>query len=105
MCSQFLHHLTLEQAVLVLAKMAEAAVHRVVAVDLIRSRLNWVQVWLATRLLSRSRVVHFDGPQSVRAAFTRPEMHVITSRIGFAHVDITSHWPCRFVLVGKPNDC
>lgn len=99
-CSQFLHHLTDQQAEGVLRKMADAATQQVIVVDLVRSQLNWWQVWLATRILSRSAVVHFDGPQSVRAAFTIDEMKTLAERVGFTRFSITSHWPCRFTLVG-----
>ena len=100
LCSQFLHHLTDQQTEGVLNKMAEAATQQVIAVDLVRSHLNWWQVWLATRILSRSTIVHFDGPQSVRAAFTLDEVKAIADRVGFARFSVTSHWPCRFTLVG-----
>jgi 2-polyprenyl-3-methyl-5-hydroxy-6-metoxy-1,4-benzoquinol methylase len=103
-CSQFLHHLPDEQAELVLGKMATAARLRVIVVDLIRSRFNWLQVWLATRILSRSRIVHFDGPQSIRAAFTLDEVRVVAERIGFSRFSIESRWPCRFTLVGDLFD-
>lgn len=103
LCSQFLHHLTDRQTEGVLGKMATAATYRVIVVDLVRSQLNWWQVWLATRVLSRSSVVHFDGPQSVRAAFTVKEMKMIAERVGFARFSITSHWPCRFTLVGDTS--
>ena len=55
MCSQFLHHLTKQQAEDVLRTMMEAAEHRVFVVDLVRSRFNWLQVWLATRSLTKSK--------------------------------------------------
>ncbi len=100
MCSQFLHHLTDSQAEFVLQKMAEWARRRVVVVDLIRSRLNWLQVAFATRTLSRSQVVHFDGPQSIRAAFTLAEISTMAHQAGFARINIRRRWPCRFVLVG-----
>ena len=103
LCSQFLHHLTEQQAEAVLNKMAGAAKQLVIVVDLVRSQLNWWQVWLATRILSRSAIVHFDGPQSVRAAFTVEEMKAIAARVGFASFSITSHWPCRFTLVGDTS--
>lgn len=104
MCSQFLHHLTDDQTAFALRNMAGAAVHRVVAVDLVRSRWNWWQVWLATRALSRSKIVHFDGPQSIRAAYTVREMATLAREIGFVDFAITRHWPCRFVLVGDLDD-
>ncbi len=100
MCSQFLHHLTDEQTERVLGKMATAATQRVIVVDLVRARLNWLQVWFVTHTLSRSKIVHFDGPQSICASFTIDEMKSIASRIGFSELSIKSHWPCRFVLAG-----
>ncbi len=103
MCSQFLHHLTNEDAEIVLRKMKSAASQRVVVVDLERSRANWLQVWFATRVLTRSKVVHFDGPQSIRAAFTVAEFHVLTQQAGFTNFVIRRKWPCRFVLVGETN--
>ena len=104
MCSQFLHHLTVEQTESVLLKMASAARHRVVVIDLARTRWNWLQVVIATRVLSRSKVVHFDGPQSVRAAYTFAEIRAIASRVGFVSFSIESRWPCRFVLIGDVNE-
>ena len=103
-CSQFLHHLTNEQAAEVLAKMASAAMRRVVVVDLVRSQLNWLQVWLATRMLSRSRVVHFDGPQSIRAAFTTTELRALADPCNFGSLTIRTDWPCRLTLTGALQD-
>ncbi len=103
MCSQFLHHLPNEDVAVVLRKMKSAASKRVVVVDLERSRANWLQVWFATRVLSRSKVVHFDGPQSVRAAFTVAEFKSLAKEAGFASFEIRRKWPCRFVLVGETD--
>lgn len=103
MCSQFLHHLTAEQVRVVLRAMGRAATKRVLVVDLERSRANWLQVWFATRVLSRSKVVHFDGPQSVRAAFTVKEFRAVAQEIGFASVNIRRKWPCRFVFIGETH--
>lgn len=103
MCSQFLHHLTDEDAEIVLRKMKSAATKRVVVVDLERGLANWCQVWFATRVLTRSKVVHFDGPQSIRAAFTVAEFKNLAQTVGFASFVIRRKWPCRFVLVGETN--
>jgi 2-polyprenyl-3-methyl-5-hydroxy-6-metoxy-1,4-benzoquinol methylase len=103
-CSQFLHHLTAREAVKLMRKMRAVARHRVVVVDLIRSRLNWVQVCFATRVLTRSPIVHVDGPRSVRAAFQVKEIEDIARQVDFRRVAITSHWPCRFLLVGDIHD-
>lgn len=100
MCTTFLHHLSSEDVTTVLQKMRQAARKRVVIVDLERGYLNWVLVWLACRLWSRSPVVHFDGPQSVRAAFTLDEMKQLATDAGFSHFRVRRYWPCRFVFVG-----
>ncbi len=67
--SLFLHHLTEEQAVALLRRLAHAG--RVVLVnDLARSPPGYILAWVGTRVLSRSPVVHLDGPRSVEGAFT-----------------------------------
>lgn len=102
MCSTFLHHLDEAGALNFLRKMRDATEHRIVVVDILRSRTNWCLIWLATRLLSRSTVVHFDGPQSVRAAFTVAEMRQIAAQAGIQDIRIRAAWPCRFLMVGRP---
>lgn len=102
MCSTFLHHFTESQAVEILRKMTSAAELRVIVVDLVRSPLNWGQAWLATRIFSRSQVVHYDGPQSIRAAFTLSEIHRLAEEAGLKDIRLRRSWPCRFVLVGRP---
>ncbi len=102
-CSTFLHHFTDQEAEHILRKMTAAARGRVVVVDLARSRLNWWQVWLATRMFSRSGVVHFDGPQSIKAAFTPREVRQLAERAGLKNIRLRRSWPCRFVLTGEPG--
>lgn len=103
-CSQFLHHLPDSQAIDVLAKMIQSASRRVIVVDLVRSRWNWLQVWMATRLLSRSPIVHFDGPQSIRAAFQLSEVQRLARDAGCSDFRIRSSWPCRFVLIERIHE-
>lgn len=100
MCTTFLHHLSESDATLALQKMRDAARKRVVIVDLERGALNWMLVWLGCHLLTRSPVVRFDGPQSVRAAFTIDEIRKLAADIGFKRLRVQRSWPARFVLVG-----
>jgi len=98
--SLFLHHLSNDDAVTALRRMAAAG--RVVFVtDLVRSRMALLQVWIACRLLTRSRVNWHDGPASVRAAFTPVEAADLAKRAGWADVALTKRRPCRFLLTGR----
>jgi 2-polyprenyl-3-methyl-5-hydroxy-6-metoxy-1,4-benzoquinol methylase len=98
MCSLFLHHLSEQEAVRLLRNMATAAGSLVLVNDLCRSRLGYALAWLGCRLLTRSRVVHVDGPRSVAAAFTVDEAARLGQTAGLRDVTISRHWPERFLL-------
>lgn len=97
-CSLFLHHLSDADAEALLARMAAAANRLVLVNDLDRSRFSYLAVWLACRLLSRSPVVRFDGPASVRSAFTAEEAAALAGRAGLAGATARWRFPCRFLL-------
>lgn len=97
-CTLFLHHFSDEDAVRILAAMRRLARCAVIVDDLQRTNFGW---WLATagcRILSRSPVVHFDGPQSVRAAFSCDEVMQLAHSAGLNHATLRRHWPERFML-------
>lgn len=83
-CGLFLHHLADADAAAVLAAMGRSARVGGVVLDLLRSRRGYAMVWLAMRVLTRSRVVHVDGPRSVRAAFTADELAGLAERAGLS---------------------
>jgi menaquinone-9 beta-reductase len=97
-CSLFLHHFDEQQAIRVLKKMHELARYAVIVDDLDRSRLGWWLARIGVHLLSRSPVVHFDGPQSVLAAFTVDEAKAIASKAGLCGITIEKHWPERWMM-------
>lgn len=103
MCSLFLHHLSGSEAVCVLRRMKESASRLVLVNDLERSRPGFALAWLGTRLLSRSHVVRYDGPVSVRAAFSTGEARSLAERAGLTHISVKRRWPFRFLLAGKPS--
>ena len=96
--SLFLHHLDEEQAVELLRHMAAAARCLVLVNDLERGRLGYLLAWLGTRLLTRSRIVHVDGPRSVEGAFTKSEAQALAGRAGLEGATIGWRWPCRYLL-------
>jgi 2-polyprenyl-3-methyl-5-hydroxy-6-metoxy-1,4-benzoquinol methylase len=98
MTSLFLHHLETAVGVQLLRRMAAAARVMVLVNDLRRSPGHYLLAVAATRLLSRSPVVHVDGPRSVAAAFTLPEVRQLANDAGLAPIHLSRHWPYRFLL-------
>jgi 2-polyprenyl-3-methyl-5-hydroxy-6-metoxy-1,4-benzoquinol methylase len=98
MCSLFLHHLDDSEALLLLKRMRDAARQLVLIDDLRRTWLGYWLAWLGCRVLTRSRVVHKDGPLSVAGAFTSTEACDLAQRAGLLGATITHHWPQRFLL-------
>jgi 2-polyprenyl-3-methyl-5-hydroxy-6-metoxy-1,4-benzoquinol methylase len=101
--SLFLHHLGDEEAQGVLASMAAAAGRAVIVNDLVRSRLNLWMVGAASRLLSRSPIVHVDAALSIRAAFTREELRTLADRAGVRGATIGPGGIGRMMLVWRRN--
>ena len=97
-CSLFLHHLTEEQAVVVLRKMREAAGTLALVNDLERSRLGWWAAYLGTRALTRSPMVHFDGVVSVEGSFTPGEALAVADKAGWDGATVRRKFPFRYLL-------
>jgi 2-polyprenyl-3-methyl-5-hydroxy-6-metoxy-1,4-benzoquinol methylase len=97
-CSLFLHHLGEKDAVVLLERMARAATRLVLVDDLVRSTAGYLLACVGGRILSRSSVVHADGPASVRAAFSIDEVRALATRAGLERATIRRHWPERFLL-------
>jgi menaquinone-9 beta-reductase len=97
-CSLFLHHFDEQQAVRVLRKMHELARYAIIVDDLHRSWFGWWLAKIGVHLISRSPIVHFDGPQSVRAAFTDKEAMTIASKAGLQGVAVRRRWPVRWLM-------
>lgn len=101
MSNLFLHHLNTDQATRVLATMGQAA-HDPGAVvlinDLRRARVTQGLVTLGSYALSRSPVVHIDGPRSARAAWTVRELRDLARAAGLDRAHVAGAWPCRMLL-------
>jgi len=93
----FLHHLSHDQAVGLLARMSQAT-DTVIINDLARGPMGYAAARLGTRLLSRSPIVHIDGPLSVRAAFTPVEVRALADRAGLKEAKIEPRFPFRWLL-------
>jgi 2-polyprenyl-3-methyl-5-hydroxy-6-metoxy-1,4-benzoquinol methylase len=96
--SLFLHHLDDDDAVAVLRRLPMLCRYEAWMDDLNRSAWgHWLARW-GCRIVTRSPVVRFDGPASVRSAWTPDEALALAHRAGLANVWVERRWPERFVL-------
>lgn len=100
-CSLFLHHLDESQAEPLLRRMAEATRRMVLVNDLARSRIGYFLAEVVGRLVTRSPIVHVDGPLSVAGAFTPAEALALAAKAGLSGATVSRHWPWRFLLKWK----
>lgn len=99
MCHLFLHHLGSDDIVTLLRRMRESGAKAVVITDLRRTRRGYALAWLASRLLTRSPVVHADALLSVRGALTVGELRRLATAAGYEEPRIETVWPQRMLLV------
>jgi 2-polyprenyl-3-methyl-5-hydroxy-6-metoxy-1,4-benzoquinol methylase len=96
--SLFLHHLDESDAVSFLRRAADVACRTLMISDLVRSRVGLILAYAATRVFTRSPVVHFDGPISVRGAFSVAQLQEMATRAGLESASVVRHWPCHMFL-------
>lgn len=97
-CSLFLHHLDEKEGCVLLGRLRDAAERLLLVHDLVRGPVGYAMAYAGTRLLSRSPIVHHDGPLSVRAALTIAEVRALAARCGMADARVSWQWPFRFLL-------
>ena len=76
----------------------------VVISDLRHSAFGYFLAWVMCRLLSRSPIVHHDGPVSVRAAWTLEELRTMAAEAGLVRAQVRSCWPWRMLLVWQNRE-
>lgn len=103
LCSLFLHHLEFDQAIELLKKMRKAAKRMLIVTDLERSATHCALAHAVSRLVTRSRIVHVDAAQSVKAAFSREELSDIAAQAGLGKAVLRRHWPFRLMLTWEPE--
>ena len=104
MCSLFLHHLETAMVCRLIRNMADATGRALLVSDLQRTRLGLLLAWTSARLFSRSPIVHFDAPASVRAAFTIDELEEVVRTAGLEHARVTRAMPERMLLEWTPPE-
>ena len=99
--SLFLHHLDDDGAVALLAAMADSASRTLLVQDLRRTVAGYLLASGVLRVISRSDVVHTDGPRSVEGAFSLGEASVLARRAGLEGARVEACWPQRFRLTWR----
>jgi 2-polyprenyl-3-methyl-5-hydroxy-6-metoxy-1,4-benzoquinol methylase len=102
-CTLFLHHLALAEAQKLLVNM-RAAAPLVVISDLRRCSVGYAIAQAACRMLTRSPIVHYDGPQSVASAFSLAEMRNLCQAAGLANAIVRPVWPWRILVIHRHGE-
>lgn len=82
LCSLALHHFSERDAAGVLGEMKRIG-RATACIDLERSRLAQIGIWLMTTLLIRDPMVQHDGRLSIRRAFSGSEMKSLAQQAGW----------------------
>lgn len=96
--SLFLHHLSEKTIVEIFSLIKERASIGLVMSDLERSKIGYLMTYAASRLLSRSTIVHQDGLKSVQAALTKSEFLKLSKIAGLNNCLINRIYPCNLLL-------
>jgi ubiquinone/menaquinone biosynthesis C-methylase UbiE len=80
--SLLVHHLDPDAARALFAEMLRVARIGVVVNDLVRSRATWLGAWLLAHVATRNRLTRYDGPLSVRRAYSVAELTALLASAG-----------------------
>ena len=97
--AMFLHHLSGEDAVRVLAELDRVASRGVIASDILRH--DRAYAWITLFTLFATPMVKHDGRASVAQAFTKPEVMAMRERAGLGYAEYHRHFAHRFALAGE----
>jgi ubiquinone/menaquinone biosynthesis C-methylase UbiE len=102
MCSLALHHFSSADALEIFQRIYQMARNGYLVND---PRRNWLALWTAqifAPIMIKSFIFRHDAIESVRAAFTIPELREMATRAGMKHFQIRRHQLFfRMVLAGK----
>lgn len=103
LCSLLLHHLTEPEVRTALAELRRVASLGMVVSDLVRGRLSYWGVTLATTLMTRNPLTLHDGPVSVMRAYTVDEMRRLAMEAGCPDLVLRERPGFRMIGVGPGN--
>jgi len=101
LASLVLHHMEGEQTVRVLRELSRVARRAVLVNDLRRGYWPFLVTRTSLYLVSRNRLIHHDGPLSVRRGFLPGELVALAREAGWPRVRVSRHAFFRLALLGE----
>jgi len=95
----FVHHFDNDQLVTLFRSMKAHSRVGVVINDIHRHSLSYHSIKWLTQLFSRSAMVKFDAPLSVRRAFKKSELVYILKEAGIDNYKIRWKWAFRYQVI------
>jgi 2-polyprenyl-3-methyl-5-hydroxy-6-metoxy-1,4-benzoquinol methylase len=97
--SLFLHHLSPEQVVALLAQTFERSRCGIIMSDLVRGWLPWLAFKLVQPVFAHNYLTRHDGAVSVLRAYTPAELQALAWEAGLQNARLYQHFPWRMTLV------
>ena len=99
LCTLFTHHFKDDQLIKIFAQFKHQSKLGVIINDLHRHWLAFYAIKLLTQLFSKSPMVKFDAPLSVRRAFKRNDLVQIMKSADINHYTLKWMWAFRWQLI------
>lgn len=101
LASLILHHMEGSDQVRLLRELYRVAKGAVLVNDLRRGYWPLLVTWGSLHLVSRSRLIHHDGPLSVHRGFLPGELAALARAAGWERVRVSRHAFFRLALIGE----
>lgn len=98
-CSLTLHHLDEDDAITLLRNLDRVTSRGFVVSDLTRGWAAYWSTWLFIHALTRNRLTRYDGPLSVKRAYTIAEMRRLLAESGIRSVRISHTFPWKAIII------
>lgn len=99
LCTLFTHHFHENDLIRIFKQFKDQARLGVVINDLHRHWLAYYSIKLLTKVFSKSEMVKFDGPLSVKRAFIKAELTEILEKASISPKHLSWQWAFRWQLV------
>lgn len=95
----FTHHFDDGHWVTMIKNMHASAQKGIIVTDLHRHRVLYYAVIVITHVLTRNKMVRYDGPLSVKRGFKKQELLILLKKAQIDNFKLTWKWPFRWELI------